>query len=450
VSRDATASSSRGTAAFRGSILHFHDDPGDALEPGGPIEWLDDGALVVRDGCVAALGEARSMLATLPADTPLTDYSGKVIVPGFVDTHVHYAQTDIVVSYGAELLDWLERYAFPAERAFADPAHARQVAEFFCDELLANGTTTALVFATVHRHSADAIFAAAAKRGMRLVAGKVMMDRNCPEWLRDTPESSYEDSKALIASWHGRDRLEYAVTPRFAASSSEAQLRFAGRLCDEHPGVLLQSHLAENRAEVEWIRELFPAARSYLDVYDRFGLLRPRAVYAHCIHIDRADRERMAATGTAAAFCPSSNLFLGSGLFDLREARETDMGVGLGSDVGGGTSLSMLRTLHDAYKVVKLSGQTLAPWRAFYLATLGGARALGLDGAIGNFAPGKEADFVVLDPRGSAHAARRIDRAQHPSERLFALMMLGDDRFVVATHVLGELCTRSRAVPSGE
>jgi guanine deaminase len=429
------ATSSAGVAAFRGEILDFTGDPailGDAAH-----RHFADGVLVVHDGRVSALGKAAEVLPTLPSGVGLVDYRGKLILPGFVDTHIHYAQTDIIASYGTQLLEWLERYTFPVEGRFGDPVHAREVAEFFVQELLRNGTTTAMVFATVHPESVDAIFDEARSRGMCIAAGKVLMDRNCPEFLRDTAESGYEQSAALIERWHGRDRLLYAVTPRFAPTSTDRQLELAGRLLDEHPGVLMQSHVAENMDEVRWVAELFPWSRSYLDVYDKFGLLRRGAIYAHCIHLDAHDRRRMAASGAAMSFCATSNLFLGSGLFDLDAARSHDVAVGIGTDVGGGTSFSMLRTLSESYKVAQLARQRLSPLAAFYLATLGGARALGLDDRIGNFAPGKAADFVVLDPAATPLMARRMERAEGIVEELFVLMMLGDDRAVAATYVNG-------------
>jgi guanine deaminase len=426
----------RPLAAFRGSVLHFLSDPAD----GGAhaIAHHPDGMLVVRDGRVAECGPADALLAKLPAGLPVTDYGGKLILPGFVDTHCHYAQTDIIASHGEQLLAWLEKYAFPAERRFADPTHAAEVAEFFCDELLQNGTTTALAFATVHPASVDALFAAAARRRMRLIAGKVLMDRNCPEFLRDAPDGGYAASRTLIERWHGRERLLYAVTPRFAPTSTRLQMTVAGRLYAEHAGVYLQSHVAENEAEGAWVAELYPEARSYLDVYERYGQLGPRTVFAHCIWLDDADRARMAAAGAAASFCPTSNLFLGSGLFDLARAHAMGLRVGIGTDVGGGTSFSLLQTLNEAYKVLQLRGQNLAGERAFYLATLGGARSLYLDAHIGNFEAGKEADFVVLDPHATPLLARRMAHASTLGERLFAFMMLGDDRAVAATHVLGE------------
>jgi len=422
-------------AAFRGEICDFTGDP--ATLGDDACRHHPDGILVVRDGRVAALGPASAMLPTLPADATMTDYRGKLILPGFVDTHIHYAQTDIIASYGAQLLDWLERYTFPVESRFGDPEHAREVAEFFVQELLRNGTTTAMVFATTHAASVDAIFEAADARSMRIVAGKVLADRNVPEQVRDTADSGFEDSANLIARWHNRNRLSYAVTPRFAPTSTERQLELCGRLLDLTPGVFLQSHVAENRAEVAWVAALYPWSRSYLDVYDHYRLLRERAVFAHCIHLDHEDRRRMAATGAAMSFCATSNLFLGSGLFDAQAACDQGVRVGIGTDVGGGTSFSMLRTLDEAYKVCQLAGNRLSPMRAFYLATLGGAASLYLDDRIGNFDRGKEADFVVLDPAATPLMARRIARTETLAEKLFALMILGDDRAVHATHVLG-------------
>jgi guanine deaminase len=394
--------------------------------------------LVIVDGKVERCGDAHTLLATLASDVEIVDHSGKLIVPGFIDAHVHYPQTDVIAAYGEKLLEWLTRYTFPAERRFDDPAHAREVADFFLAELLRNGTTTAGVFATVHPASVDAFFDAAEALGARMIAGKVMMDRNCPPHLCDTAESSYEQSQALIERWHRRGRALYAVTPRFAPTSSERQLELAGRLLGEHDGLYLQSHLAENADEVKWVAELFPWSRSYLDVYDRYGLLRERALYAHCLHLDDADRVRMATTGAAMVFCPTSNLFLGSGLFDVDAARRHRVPVAVGTDVGGGTSFSMLRTLDEAYKVAHLLHQRLSPFAALHLATLGGARALHLDDRIGNFAAGKEADFVVLDPAATPLLARRMQSAGTIAEQLFALLMLGDDRCVAATYLMGE------------
>lgn len=421
--------------AFRASIYHCLDDPGESGRS-DCSEYFDDGILVVEDGRIAEAGPADSISDRL-GDTPVTELGDKLIIPGLVDCHVHFPQLDIIGSYGAQLLDWLERYAYPAEMRFADADHARDAAAFFLDELLRNGSTTAAVFATAHAHSADVLFEAAAERDMRLIAGKVLMDRNCPPELRDTAESAYVESRALIEKWHGKGRLGYAITPRFAVTSSEEQLAAAGKLAAEYPDTWVHTHLSENRAEIEAVAKQFPGRANYLDVYDRAGLVRERSIFAHCLHLDDDERERLADCGGAIAFCPTSNLFLGSGLFDLRAMTEARLRVGIGSDVGGGTSLSLLRTLGEAYKVLQLQHQNLPPARALYLATLGGARALYLDDKIGNFAPGKEADFVVVDPAGSRLSERRLQSSGDAAESLFALLFLGDDRHIAQTYING-------------
>ncbi|ASJ71104.1 guanine deaminase [Granulosicoccus antarcticus] len=427
--------------AFRASLLHCVSDPGE--NDAGAVDYLEDGIMLVANGRIEKIGSAEDLLPTLPSEVPIHDYRGKLIVPGFIDTHVHYPQTDMIASYGSQLLEWLNTYTFPTEAKFADEHYAADTAEFFVNELLRNGTTSALVLGTVHTQSVDAIFNAARGHDMRLIAGKVLMDRNCPENLRDTPESAYTDSKALIERWHGQDRLQYAITPRFAPTSSELQLQRAGQLAAEHPDTFIHTHVAENTKEVEWVAELFPQCRSYLDVYDRYGLLRDRSVLAHCIHLDSQDRKRLAASGAAMAFCPTSNLFLGSGLFDLSAAQSVGARVGLGTDVGAGTSFSMLQTLSEAYKVSQMAGQSLSPYRALYLATLGSAKALYIDDHVGNFAINKEADFVVLDWDSTPLMKRRINAAQSLEEKLFALFMLGDDRAISKTYIRGE-CAHSR------
>jgi len=428
--------SAGGVRAHRGAILHFRSDPGSGDDP-DTFEFFDDGLLVTADGRVASIGPARELLPALPSDAELVEHRDSILMPGFVDTHVHYPQTDIVGTGGRQLLDWLEHYTFPAERGFADPAHAREVAEFFLDELVRNGTTTALVFCSVHSASVQAFFEAAAARRMRMAAGKVLMDRNCPQYLRDTPETGERATRELLAAWHGRERLLYAITPRFAPTSSDAQLASAGRLATDYPDALIQTHVAENLDEVAWVKRLFPEARSYLDVYDRYGLLRERAIYAHCIHFDEVDRARMAQSGAAAAFCPSSNLRLGSGLFDVASADAAGMRFSIATDVAAGSSFSMLQTLSDAYKVAQLSQQHLSPLRAFYLATLAGARALGVDDRVGRFAVGTEADFIVLDLRATPLLARRTARSRTLAEKLLVLLTLGDDRAVSRTYILG-------------
>ncbi len=423
--------------AYRASVFHCLADPGESSDSAA-FECFDDGLLIVEDGLVVKAGHAATMLPHLAQDIAVTEYPGKIIVPGFIDCHVHFPQLDIIASYGEQLLDWLNRYAYPAEARFADAEYARDIASVFLDELLRNGTTTALVFGTVHAHSADAIFEAAQSRGMRLIAGKVLMDSNCPEELRDSAESAYADSKMLIERWHGKHRLGYAITPRFALTSSEQQLAAAGRLADEYPDVWIHTHLAENKAELRQISQQFPDSRSYLGVYEQFGLLRERAVFAHCLHLNDEDHACMATTGGAAAFCPSSNLFLGSGLFDLRSMRAANVRVGLGTDVGGGTSVSLMRTAGEAYKVLQLQNQALPASRALYLATLGAAEALYLEDKLGNFEAGKEADFVVLDPAGSTLSERRTRAATSIEEALFAIMVLADDRNIFATYVAGQ------------
>jgi len=423
--------------AVRGEIAHFIADP--AERGAAACEHFPDGLLVAAEGRILHCGPAAELRPALPADARLLDHRGKLILPGFVDAHVHYAQTGIVASYGEQLTQWLEKYAWPEEARFADPAYAAAGAAFFCDELLRNGTTTAMTFATAHPASVDAIFAAAQARRMRLIAGKVLMDRACPDDLRDASAAEGDaQTRAAIEKWHGHDRLAYAVTPRFALTSSPEQLCLAGRLFHEIPGLYLQSHLAEQRDETVLAAQRFPEARDYFDIYRRAELVAPRALYAHCLWIDDEDRRAFADAGAAMAFCPTSNLFLGSGLFDLAAAQRHGVRVGLGTDVGAGTSFSLLRTLAEAYKALRLNGQTLGAEQGFYLATLGGARALYLDEYIGNFAVGREADFVVLDPLATPLLAHRMARAETLSERLFALMMLGDERCVVATHVLGE------------
>lgn len=428
--------SSANRMAHRGSILHFRSDPGTQDDPTAYQYW-EHGALIVTDGRIERVGPADQLLAAQPS-LPVTDHGKRLLLPGFIDTHIHFPQLDVIGAGGRHLLEWLEHYTFPAEQRFADAGYAREVAELFLDELLRNGTTTAQVLGTVHRGAIESFFQAAAGRRMRMIAGKTLMDRLAPDGLRDDAASGEREMRELIEAWHGHGRLHYAITPRFALSSTPEQLRSAGALAREYPDVFIHSHLAENRQEVEQVRQAFPDRRSYLDVYDHFGLLRERATYAHCIYLDAQDRARMAASGAGAAFCPSSNLYLGSGLFDLAASDAAGMRISLATDVGGGSSFSMLRTMGDAYRVVHLTGQHLTPLRAFYLATLAGARMLGLSDRIGSFAAGNEADFIVLEPDATPLLARRMQQSSTLSERLLLYMMLGDDRAIAQTYVLGE------------
>lgn len=420
--------------AYRGSLLHFLADPAFNDQS---HDWHEDGLLIVEDGKVKAAGDYAALHATLPPGAVVHDYSGKLLMPGFIDTHIHYPQTDMIASPSEGLLPWLETYTFPSERQFEDSRHAANVADFFLDELLRCGTTTAMVYCTVHPQSVDAFFAASEQRGLRMVAGKVMMDRNCPDFLRDTAETSARDTEALIQRWHKRGRALYAITPRFAPTSTERQLQLAGELAAAYPDTYIQTHVSENEAECAWVRELFPNARSYIDVYDSYGMMRPRAMYGHCIWLDEQDRRRMAETQSAAAICPTSNLFLGSGLFDFERADDAGVLLSLATDVGGGTSFSMLQTMNEAYKVARLKGSYLPALRMFYLATLGAARSMQLEGTIGNFAAGAEADFIVIDPQATPLLQRRTSRSNSLEELLFALALLGDDRAIAATYAAG-------------
>ena len=426
--------------AVRGRLLSFRDDPWVVGEAASQRYW-EDGLLVLEDGKIRQIGEASALLPGLPPATPIDDYRGYLVMAGFIDSHIHYSQSQVIASYGAQLLDWLETYAFAEEQKFADPAHGARMAAFFLDELLRNGTTTAAVYCTSHPCAVEAFFTAAGERNMRMIAGKLLMDRSAPTALLDTAQSGYDDSRALIAAWQGRGRAHYAITPRFAVTSSEAQLEAAGALLGEHQGVYMQTHLAENRREAEAVAKLFPDCESYTAVYDRFGLLGPHSLFGHCIHLEDSERMRLSESGSVAVFCPTSNLFIGSGLFDGARARDArfPLRTALGTDVGGGTSYSMLRTAGEAYKVLQLQGHNLAPLQAFYEMTLGNARALDLDRHIGALEVGIEADLVVLDARATPAMAHRMETVDGDlAEELFVLMTLGDDRSVRATYVAGE------------
>ena len=428
---------------LRGRLVWFADEP--RAVGAAALKHIEDGAVLIHDGIIVAVGEAAAIIARAPRGAVVDDHSGKLISPGFIDTHIHYPQTRVIASYGAQLLEWLHKYTFVEEQKLRDPKHADMVAKFFLDELTRCGTTTAMVYCTVHPESVEAFFAESEKRDMRMIAGKALMDRNAPEALSDTPQRGYDESKALIARWKGRGRLDYAVTPRFAVTSTEAQLEAAGALLRENPGVYMQTHLDENHAEIALVKQLFPWTKTYLEVYERYGLLGPRSVFGHCIHLEPSEIASLAETRSVAAFCPTSNLFLGSGLFDMQGLQENSVRVSLATDVGGGTSYSMLQTAAEGYKVLQLRGQSWPAAQAFYQMTLGNARALGLQDRIGSLASGMEADIVVLDSRATAAMAHRMESVQGElAEELFILMMMGDDRAVSETYVAG------RAVKSGQ
>src|SRR3954471_7246299 len=423
--------------AFRAAILRFTGDRRAVYEEDGLLVVGADaqGAPVVR-----AVGPYNALAATY-AGVATEHFPGRIIAPGFIDLHIHFPQLDVIGSPADGLLPWLEHYTFPQEARFSDAAHARELAIFFCDELLRHGVTSALAFGTSHPASVDALLGESQRRGMRMIAGKVLQDRHSPDGVRDETEQSLRDTEDLIRRWHGTGRLGYAITPRFAPSCSEAQLRGAGELAAKYPDVWIQSHVAENLDEIKWAMELFPSSRSYLSIYDDFGLMRERAIYAHCIHFDDEDRALMRSTGAAAAVSPTSNLFLGSGFFDFEGADRVGFKYGLASDVGGGTSFSPFHTMLAAYYVGR-EGQTkpgvsLAPQQLWWQHTAGAAEALGLQGVIGNLQPGCEADFIVIHPGATPLLARKTLLATSLDELLFSLIVLGDDRAIERVFIGG-------------
>jgi guanine deaminase len=432
------------TTAIRGAFLDFVNDPF-YVTAADSVRYLSDGLLVVRQGKVLAFGPYADLVANYGA-VPMTTYPGKLIVPGFIDLHIHYPQTEMIAAYGAQLLEWLDTYTFPTEAKFKDPAYAREIAAFFLDELLKNGTTTALVLTTIFPQSVQVLFEEAERRNMRIIAGQVLMTRNAPDFLLNDAQTAYAQVKAHIQTWHGKGRLLYAITPRFAITSTPEELALAGKLKQEFPDVYVHTHLSENPKEIEFTAALFPESTDYLNVYEQFGLVSDRSVFAHGIHLDQSAFERLSKAGAAIAFCPTSNLFLGSGLFKLGQAKSVEypVKVGLGTDVGAGTSFSPLQTMGDAYKVMQLQGESLSAFKAFYLATLGAAKALSLEHQLGSFDPGKEADFIVLNLRATSLMARRTPNPQAQSledlaEKVFATMILGDDRAITATYIAGTL-----------
>ncbi|HEN7338613.1 guanine deaminase [Serratia marcescens] len=427
------------TTAIRGNFFDIVACVEEPQQLDERLRHIPDGLLLLNGGVIVWFGSWQQGEALLPPGFAVTEYSDKPIVPGFIDTHIHYPQTEMIGAYGDQLLDWLNNYTFPTESRYGCERHADAMSAFFLRELLSNGTTTALVFGSVHPQSVDALFSQAQTLNMRLIAGKVMMDRHAPQALLETPEQSYRDTRELIERWHGKGRLGYAITPRFAPTSTPALLAQVQRLREEFPDVWLQTHLSENPQEVAWVKSLFPQSQSYLDVYHRYGMTGGKSVFAHCLHLEEQEWDCLCETRSAIAFCPTSNLFLGSGLFDLQQAWRKRVKLGIGTDVGAGTSFNMLRTLGEAYKVGQLQHYRLSAVEAFYHATLGGARALSLDDKIGNFDVGKEADFVVLDPAVTPLQQLRYANSATPAEQGFVLMTLGDDRNIYRTYVDGKV-----------
>jgi len=420
---------------LRGRILTFHAEPA-GPDDTGAYSYIEDGAVLMRDGMIVATGSHDDISPQANGAT-VVDHRPNLLMAGFIDTHIHFPQVQIVASWGSQLLDWLNGYTFPAEAEFANAQHARAMAGQFCGLLADHGTTTAVAFCSVHPSSAEALFSEAADRNMRIIAGKTMMDRNAPETVLDTPQSSYDDSKALIEKWHDKGRASYAITPRFAITSSPQQLEIAGALASENPDCFVQTHLSENHDEIAFTAELYPEARDYLDVYEGYGLLGSRTFLGHAIHLKEREISAIAEIGAHPVFCPTSNLFLGSGLFDDAGLRARGIQSGIATDIGAGTSYSMLQTLNEGYKILQLQDQKLHTLRAFYWITRGNADTLGMADKIGTLDAGTEADIVVVNARATVAMNLRMDRAETLSDELFIIQMMGDDRAISQTYVAG-------------
>ncbi|MEN5297140.1 guanine deaminase [Brucella sp. TWI559] len=422
---------------IRGRVLSFRDEP-QSLDDTQSYRYIDDGAVLVENGRIARLGDYADVIAQAGSNVQVADHRPHLILPGFIDTHIHYPQTQVVASYAANLLEWLNTYTFVAEQKFADEQHAEFIAERFLDELIRHGTTTAVAYCSVHPQSVDAYFRASQHRNMRMLGGKVMMDRNAPSALCDTAQSGYDDSKQLIARWHGKDRLDYVITPRFAITSTPEQLEASQALAREHPECFIQTHLSENHEEIEFTKSLYPNAPDYLGIYEHYGLLGQKTLLGHSIHLEEREVKVMAETGSVAVFCPTSNLFLGSGLFDRDRLKASGVRMAVATDVGGGTSFSMLRTMDEGYKVLQLRGSRLNPFQSFYMMTLGNARALSMEDKIGTLDEGTEADIVVLDSSATSPMRLRMAAGATLEQELFLLQTLGDDRAIVETYVAGK------------
>jgi guanine deaminase len=423
---------------LRGRTLSFVRWP-ETIDDHSAWRYEEDGGLLISDGRIVAAGAYADVEKQAGEGTKKIDHRPHLLLPGFIDTHVHFPQMQIIASYGAELLDWLNTYTFPEETKFANAQHGRRIARLFLDEMVRHGTTTVAAYCSVHKASAEAFFAESHDRNMLNIAGKVMMDRNAPEGVLDTPQSGYDDTKALIREWHGKGRQHYAITPRFAITSSPEQMEMAGALCREHPDLHMQTHLSENHAEIAFTQQLYPWSRDYTDVYEHYGLLGKNSLFGHCIHLSEREADALSESGSVAVFCPTSNLFLGSGLFDYQRfrRREKSLRIAAATDVGGGTNYSMLRTMDEGYKVIALNGEKLNPFQSFWQITRGNAEALSVAGKIGTLDQGTDADIVVLDARATPAMRLRMETAQTLAQELFLLQTLGDDRAVREVYVAG-------------
>lgn len=424
---------------YRGEVFYFKTSP---LESDNSYCYYPEGALAVSEGKVIEAGPY-DVLKVKYANARLTDYSGKLLMPGFIDSHVHYPQSEMIGMYGRQLLDWLNEYTFPTEEDFGCKEYAERVARFFINELFRNGTTSCMAYATVHKISVDALFSVASEHNMRMLTGKVLMNRNAPDALTDTEESGEADTRSLIEAWHNKGRNSYVITPRFSITSTPGQLISAARLHEEYPDTYIQTHLSENRNEIVSTLALSPECGDYLGVYERAGLVTDRSVFGHCIHLSDSECRRMAEAGAIVAHCPTSNLFLGSGLFDMQQANRIGLKTTLATDVGGGTSFSLFRTMDESYKIQQLNGYSMSVFEALYKCTRGTAKALKLDDRIGSFEPGREADFIVIDYAATPSQSARQDLLKRKDKwtlenKLFGLQTLGDDRNIVATYVMGK------------
>jgi guanine deaminase len=423
---------------LRGRLLSFTREPQDLFDVGS-YRYVEDGGMLIDDGVIAAVGDFSDISKSAPEGIEIVDHRPHLIMPGFIDTHLHFPQMQIIGSYAGSLLEWLNTYTFVEEQRFSDPAHSARIAVRFFDELIRHGTTTAVAYCSVHKVSADMFFAESVRRNMRMLGGKVMMDRNAPEGLRDTPQQGYDETKDVIAQWHGKGRNHVVISPRFAITSTPEQMEMAQVLVQEYPELHVQTHLSENRAEVAYACELYPQAKDYTDIYAHYGLLGPKSLFGHCIHLSDREADAMSESGSIAVFCPTSNMFLGSGLFGLKRLtkREKSVRVAVATDIGGGTSYSMLRTLDEGYKVLQLQGERMTPFESFYRMTLGNAEALGLADKIGTLEVGSDADIVVLDARATPASALKMEVVKNLAEELFLMQTMGDDRTIVETYVAG-------------